>query len=71
MLFGLLPDCGAQDCDYPGIIRIEFSDENGPVWVDLCPGCAVEIRKLIGEVKQVQEEKRLRIEQEEREEIHG
>lgn len=52
------PVCAREGCGMPSVVRFEFSDDKGPVWVDLCPVCVTEIRKCLDEVGTVMNERR-------------
>lgn len=59
-LLGLLgfPPCARKGCKIPAFVRFEFTDENGPVWVNLCPMCLTEIRRCIEEMGTFMDERR-------------
>jgi hypothetical protein len=72
-LFGLLgiPKCAKDGCSFPGIIRFEFEDGNGPVWADLCPLCLPEVKKCLGEMGAVMKERKQVLETIEKQKIEA
>lgn len=61
-MFGPFPACAKDGCPWPAVCRIDQEDENGPVWVYVCPFCALEAPKILEELKIIREERRRLIE---------
>lgn len=57
-MFGL-PPCSSQKCPWPGIFKIEFVDTSGEVTAYLCPFCFMKLPKLLSEMSEVREERKL------------
>lgn len=51
------PLCAKEGCGAPSILKFEFTDANGPIWVDLCGTCVFEVDKMLGEVSDLKEER--------------
>lgn len=57
-MFGF-PPCSVQECHWPGIFKIEFVDTTGEVMAYLCPLCFMKLPKLLEEMSEVREERKL------------
>jgi hypothetical protein len=54
-----LPPCSGQGCPWPGIFKIEFIDTIGEVTAYVCPFCFIKLPKLLNEMFEVRQERKL------------
>lgn len=57
-MFGL-PPCARKGCPLPGIFKVEYVDITGDITAFVCPLCLAQIPKLLQEMAEVREERKL------------